>query len=162
MKEYSRGAAVRYAHEWAFARNPAFYDYHNIGGDCTNFVSQCIYAGSGVMNYGKNGGWYYIDGNRKSPSWTGVEFLHSFLTRAAKTPGPFGREAEIGEMRPGDVVQLLFSGAAFSHSLFIVETGAKPSPDNILIATHSMDSDYRPISTYTVRKMRFIRIEGVR
>ena len=41
---YDRRAAVLYAHRWAYGRNPAFYDYEHLGGDCTNFASQCIYA----------------------------------------------------------------------------------------------------------------------
>ena len=47
---YDRKAALRYAHRWAYSRNPAYYDYENLGGDCTNFASQCLYAGTGVMN----------------------------------------------------------------------------------------------------------------
>ena len=42
---YDRRAAVAYAHQWAYGRNPDFYDYEEIGGDCTNFASQCLYAG---------------------------------------------------------------------------------------------------------------------
>ena len=61
LTPYDRGAAVRYAKRWAYGRNPAFYDYERIGGDCTNFASQCVYAGSGVMNYTRDLGWYYID-----------------------------------------------------------------------------------------------------
>ena len=49
--DYDRSAAVLYAHQWAYGRNPAFYDYENVGGDCTNFASQCVFAGSGVMNF---------------------------------------------------------------------------------------------------------------
>ena len=60
---YDRRAAVLYAHRWAYGRNPAFYDYEGLGGDCTNFASQCIYAGSGVMNFTPTFGWYYIDSN---------------------------------------------------------------------------------------------------
>lgn len=46
---YNRRAAVAYAHKWAYSRNPAFYDFSEIGGDCTNFASQCLYAGTGIM-----------------------------------------------------------------------------------------------------------------
>ena len=76
---YDRGAAVDYARRWALSRNPAFYDFSDIGGDCTNFVSQCIYAGAGVMNYTKDTGWYYISSSDRTPSWTGVEYLYDFL-----------------------------------------------------------------------------------
>ena len=79
LEAYDRNAAVRYARRWAYGRNPAFYDYEHIGGDCTNFASQCVYAGSGVMNYTKDLGWYYIDANNKAPAWTGVEYFYNFM-----------------------------------------------------------------------------------
>ena len=65
--DYDRSAAVLYAHQWAYGRNPAFYDYENVGGDCTNFASQCVFAGSGVMNFTPDFGWYYIDANPPGP-----------------------------------------------------------------------------------------------
>ena len=77
---YDRGAAVRYAHRWAYDRNPAYYDFSELGGDCTNFASQCLYAGSGVMDHTPTFGWYYISGNQKSPSWSGVPYFYNFLT----------------------------------------------------------------------------------
>lgn len=58
--EYNRANAVAYAKKWAYGRNPKYYDFSDLGGDCTNFASQCIYAGSGVMNYTPTYGWYYI------------------------------------------------------------------------------------------------------
>ncbi|MBO5370985.1 MAG: amidase domain-containing protein, partial [Clostridia bacterium] len=76
--EYDRMAAVEYAKKWALSRNPIYYDYEQIGGDCTNFISQCVYAGCGVMNYNENNGWYYLDANNKSPSWSGVSFFYDF------------------------------------------------------------------------------------
>ena len=45
------GHMTEYANKWAFSRNPKYYNFDNIGGDCTSFVSQCILAGSNVMNY---------------------------------------------------------------------------------------------------------------
>ena len=86
---YDRAAAVRYAHIWAYGRNPRYYDYEGIGGDCTNFASQCIYAGAGVMNYTPTFGWYYINANDKAPAWTGVEYLYNLLTR--RTPSAQSR-----------------------------------------------------------------------
>ena len=41
---YNRRSAVEYAHTWAYGRNPAYFDYQRLGGDCTNFASQCLYA----------------------------------------------------------------------------------------------------------------------
>ena len=42
---YNREKAVAYAHSWAYGRNPAYYNFDKIDGDCTNFVSQCIFSG---------------------------------------------------------------------------------------------------------------------
>ena len=75
---YNRLKATEYALKWALSRNPQYYNYDELGGDCTNFISQCLYAGTGEMNY-RGYGWYYINANQKSPSWTGVRFLYEFL-----------------------------------------------------------------------------------
>ena len=42
---------IKYAKKWALSRNPKYYDFDSIGGDCTNFISQCIYAGAKIMNF---------------------------------------------------------------------------------------------------------------
>ena len=92
---YDRQAAVDYAHQWAYSRNPNYYDYEEIGGDCTNFASQCLYAGTGVMNFDPVYGWFYRDANDKAPAWTGVEYFFNFITRSESSPGPFGISAEL-------------------------------------------------------------------
>lgn len=66
---YNRFAAVAYARTWATSRNPAYYNFEEIGGDCTNFASQCIYAGARIMNYTPTFGWYYRSSYDRSPSW---------------------------------------------------------------------------------------------
>ena len=89
--EYYRNNAVEYAKRWALSRNPMYYDFHGIGGDCTNFASQCIYAGAGVMNYTRDYGWYYISPDDRSAAWSGVEYLYRFLT-TNESVGPVGRD----------------------------------------------------------------------
>lgn len=158
---YDRAAAVAYAHRWAYRRNPAYYDYENLGGDCTNFASQCLYAGTGIMNYTPTYGWYYINANKKPPSWTGVEYFRNFITREKVSPGPFGSLTDIDGVEPGDFVQLRFQGReGFSHTPIIVEIGEPRGLDTILVAAHSYDADYRPMSSYTVAELRFIHIFG--
>lgn len=44
---YDEAAAVAYARRWALLRNPAYLDFHGLGGDCTNFVSQWPVRGRG-------------------------------------------------------------------------------------------------------------------
>ena len=57
---YNPSKAVEYAKKWAYSRNPKYYDYSNMGGDCANFVSQCLIAGGFSTsncpgNYGQGG-----------------------------------------------------------------------------------------------------------
>ena len=154
IDKYNRKNAIEYAKNWAYGRNPKYYNFDSIGGDCTNFVSQCIYAGSGVMNYNKIYGWYYNNANDKSPSWTGVEFLYNFLANN-KGVGPIGEESN--NVETGDVVQLSFDGNVFSHSLLVVEV----ENEKILIASHTFDAYGRDVQSYSYKKIRFIHIKGV-
>ncbi len=159
---YDREAAVAYAHRWAYFRNPAYYNFQNIGGDCTNFASQCIYAGSGVMNYTPVYGWYYRTANDRTASWTGVQFLYNFLTTNAGA-GPYGYETSIRDMEPGDIVQIATIHEYFHHTPVIVFIDGTPSLDTIYIAAHTGDNDCRPLSSFqTMHKSRFIHIAGVR
>lgn len=157
---YDRLAAVQYAHRWAYGRNPKFYDYSELGGDCTNFASQCLYAGVGIMNFTPTFGWYYIDPNNKAPAWTGVPFFFNFMTRSEKSQGPFGMETGPDWMMPGDFVQLRFADEKFGHTPIVVEVGTPPALDNILVAAHSQDADFRPLNTYLYQEIRFIHILG--
>lgn len=161
LMEYDRHAAVMYAHMWAYGRNPMFYDYEEIGGDCTNFASQCLYAGSGIMNYTPTFGWYYISANRKSPSWTGVPYFFNFLTRKDASVGPVGVDSNPERLMPGDFVQLSFDGLEFQHTPMIVYIGSPATTENILVAAHSIDSDYKKLSSYNYKTIRYIHIEGV-
>ncbi|MBE5820599.1 MAG: amidase [Clostridiales bacterium] len=158
MKEYNRKEAVKYAKKWAYKRNPKYYNFDNVGGDCTSFVSQCIYAGAGIMNYSTYG-WYYKDGYNKSASWSGVEYLYKFLTTNEQV-GPFGREEQLNKLEKGDIIQLSFDGRTFGHTLII--TDIKLENNNILIASHTEDSYNRNLNTYRYNKARGIKIEGVR
>lgn len=155
---YNRKKAAEYAHKWAFSRNPAYYDYEKIGGDCTNFVSQCLFAGGGVMNYSPTYGWYYIDANKKAPAWTGTVYLNNFLTRKSDIKGPRAENVKIGDVQVGDVVQLVVVGEEFHHSTIVVSVKPPFSPEDILVAAHSFDADYRPISAYNYKKARFLHI----
>ena len=160
LQDYDRKAAVQYAHRWAYGRNPAYYDYETIGGDCTNFASQCVFAASQIMNFTPTFGWYYIDANQKAPAWTGVEYFCNFFTRKTFSIGPVGEVSALEQMRPGDIVQLSFKGESFQHSPVIVSVGAVPTLENVLVAAHSYDADNRPLSTYEFRDIRYMHITG--
>lgn len=153
---YNRVAAVEYARRWALDRNSAYYDFQDIGGDCTNFASQCIYAGAQVMNYTPVTGWYYRSSYDRTASWSGVEYLYNFLVNN-KSVGPYGRTVTQRDVRPGDVVQLGRRDGSFYHSPVI--TAVSP---RILVAAHTNDVRDFPLSSYNYDVVRFIHIDGVR
>lgn len=158
---YNRQKVLEYAQKWAYGRNPKYYNFDSVGGDCTSFASQCIHAGANVMNYSKQDGWYYINGNNKAPAWSGVEFLYNFLT-TNKLQGPYGKEANQNQIEIGDIAQLSFNGQSFGHTLVITKIENKLDLNQIFISSHTFDSFNKRISEYNFEKIRFVHIENVR
>jgi len=158
---YNRRRAVAYAHRWAFERNPAWGVFDEMGGDCANFVSQCLFAGSGVMDETPGIGWYYVSLNHRAPAWSGVEELRRYLTRKDRRPGPYGIEAPMAAAQPGDVVLLQLDRERFTHSGVVVSAGSPATAANVLIAAHTRDCDYRPVAAYPYQKALLIHVQGV-
>ena len=157
IKPYTRERAVEYARRWALSRNPLFENFSGIGGDCTNFASQCVFAGCCQMNYTPTFGWYYVSSSDRAPSWTGVEFFYDFMT-ANEEEGPFAAEVRRRQVRPGDLIQLADESGDFYHTLVVSQIAGL----QILVCAHSQDSLDRPLSTYNYTTARFLHIEGAR
>ena len=164
-KPYRRDRAVEYAKRWALDRNPLFIDFTGIGGNCTNFVSQSVLAGSCTMNYTQNFGWYYISEDDRAPAWSSVEYFYDFMTGAPSFAsqnggvGPFAREVMRGEAELGDVIQYANRMGDWYHTVII--TGF--DGDEILVSAQSDDAIDRPLSSYrNAVTQRFLHVEGVR
>lgn len=157
LYEYSldTAAQIEYARRWALSRNPAYYDFDSLGGDCTNFVSQCICAGGAVMNYTRDLGWYYISPRDRAAAWSGVEYFYRFVTQNTGV-GPFGEQVSISQAQPCDVVQL-GSAQGYYHSLFVINT-----QNGVRVAAHSNDVYGKPLYDYDFDRARCIRILGAR
>ena len=144
---FDRQKAVDYALTWALERNPKFYDFSLLGGDCTNFISQCMYYGGYKMDYSKNG-WFYIDLNRRAPAFTGVnEFWNYATTNNANfgvklTPCPFY------ELELGDVIQL-YNGERFYHTLIVTSLDG-----GIKVSAHNTDTKNVPLNFYYYESLR--------
>lgn len=154
--DYNRNKAIEYAKKWALSRNPKYFDFHGIGGDCTNFASQCIYAGAGVMNYTKDYGWYYISPSNRSAAWSGVQYLYRFIT-TNESIGPVGRNAELSELQLGDVI-FLSNGQRLYHTLVV---SGFDSDGEILICAHTVDSYMRRLDSYMYYSTFPVHIEKV-
>lgn len=163
-KDYDRTRAQEYARRWATGRNPLFFNFTGLGGDCTNFVSQCLLAGCCVQNFTPDFGWYYLSPEDRAAAFTGVEYFWNFMTGTPEYvsrnggTGPFGRAVNLAQIEVGDVVQLGDRMGDFYHTLIVSGfRGAEP-----LLASHSNDVYDRPLSSYAYGVARFLHIEGVR
>ncbi|MBQ8428692.1 MAG: amidase domain-containing protein [Clostridia bacterium] len=162
--EYNRQAAVEYARRWAYARNPKYFNFNSLGGDCTNFASQCLFAGAPIMNTTPTFGWFYRSLNDRSPAWTGVEFFYRFLTGNAQGDGigngvgPFAQEVDISELEIGDFVQLGSETGDFYHTPVVVGF-SRGAP---LLAAHTYDAYNRPLTSYGYARLRCLHILGVK
>lgn len=144
-------AEIVYAQKWALSRNPAYYDFDSIGGDCTNFISQCLYAGGAVMNYTRDIGWYYASLHDRAAAWTGVEYFYRFIVQNQGI-GPFGYEIPLNQIRLGDVIQL--GTGKFHHTLLVIDLlGGMP-----YIAAHTQDAFHLPLSAYQYDRIRCLRL----
>ncbi|MCL2810848.1 MAG: amidase domain-containing protein [Clostridia bacterium] len=147
---------MAYAREWALKRNPAYLDFESLGGDCTNFASQVLHAGGLAMDRTLIYGWYYTDAYRRTASWTGVEYLYRHLL-GLDTDRPRATVVGLESIRPGDIVQLTFTGQRYQHSPVVVAVEGT-SPQGILLAAHTYDAIDRPLSTYDYNGLRPIHI----
>ena len=169
LSTYNRSGAVDYAHEWAYDRNTDYYDFSNIGGDCTNFVSQALHERGGISETASGGGigepgWYYISVYDRAAAWTDVNYLYDFLIYGHSwTGGPEGVE-ELTEsyMYEGDIIQYDWGGDGdWDHSVIVVDSVEVYSgyyyPS---VAAHSDDVDNYPFSSYDYGDVRFLHITG--
>jgi len=137
--DYNRERALLYAERYAFSQNPIFGDFRELGGNCTNFVSQCVSSGFGdeenVDPMTKK--WFAGSGGGTSP-WENCDYFWDY---AVNNKGIGGQVlSSVSQMQGGDVLQLRSIGANdpddFSHTLFMVDSEkgifAQNSPSNFV------------------------------
>lgn len=157
IKKYNRTLAVDYAKKWALSHNPNYFYFDGIGGDCTNFVSQCLLAGGGVMNFDKYHGWFYVNQAVRSPSWASVNYLRRFLSDKT-LKGPLAEIKAVEKLEIGDIIQLRQNVLDFNHSLIV----SKIEDKKIYVCAHSVASLDRPLSSYEFEEAVGLHILGTR
>lgn len=153
---YQNDLAVSYARAWAYLRNPDYYNFDLLGGDCTNFVSQCLFAGCSVMNYTPTLGWYYNSLTDRAPAWTGVNEFYNFLV-SNRGQGPFAKQTSMDNIIPGDIIQLS-NGNKYYHTVLVtkIENG------KIYTASHTRDTLDKNLLDYRFSYARYLHVEGYR
>ncbi|WP_188456716.1 amidase domain-containing protein [Virgibacillus oceani] len=156
---YDRLAAVKYAERWWNSYNPAFRKFEV---DCTNYISQCLYAGGAPMRGAPNrgNGWWY-QGDNWSYSWAVAHSLRWYLS--GSTQGLKGKEMqEASDLIPGDVICYDFEGdGRWNHNTIVVAKDAYGMP---LVNAHTYNSrnrywSYEDSTAYTPNiQYKFFRI----
>ncbi len=152
--EYNRNEAVEYAKTWAMERNSQYLNFDGIGGDCTNFASQCLFAGIGIMNYTKDIGWYYNSPTDRAAAWSDAGYFRKFMLSNI-SEGPLGNSAPINILEKGDFISLN-NGIEYYHTLIV--TGFENNEP--LVCAHTDDSYMRKLSTYHYISAQGIHILG--
>ncbi|TFE26897.1 amidase domain-containing protein [Cohnella luojiensis] len=100
---YLRESAVTYAERWWNEPNP---NYENFEVNCTNYVSQCLFAGGAPMNYTgrRPSGWWYKGYSNKEEMWSFSWAVANSLQHYLSNPRAFGLRAE--PVRSPDRLQL--------------------------------------------------------
>ncbi|MBC8080221.1 MAG: amidase domain-containing protein [Gorillibacterium sp.] len=140
---YDRKRAAAYADLWWEAGNPAYLEF---AVDCSNYVSQCIFAGGAPMNYtNKRGtGWWYRgkSGNRElwSYSWAVADSLRRFLSNSRQ-----GLQAKLvnspQQLLEGDVISYSWNGNGhYGHSTVVTAMDGNGMP---LVNAHTVSSKHR-------------------
>ncbi|MDO4288542.1 MAG: amidase domain-containing protein [Eubacterium sp.] len=170
---YNRDSAVAYAMAWVdeteVIRNGDWDSYDVYGGNCNNFISQCLYAGGIPMDYTGDAQWKWYDDEidfweepyGRSTSWTGVE---EFFTYAQENTG-YGLAADTtlpgyaGEA--GDVIQYGEDGQ-WHHSVIVTEVikDENGRVQDYLINSNTTDRINYPASAYAYSNFRLIHVLG--
>jgi hypothetical protein len=126
---YNRQAAYGYAYKWWDGANPHYNDYSGSGGDCANFVSQCLIAGGFSLHNGTDGTGYgvYPDEDRTGNSYGTMpycDYLNLNLRNWQDTTVSYTTEPTPdipAEITVGDVVMFgEDSGDKYEHAMIVV------------------------------------------
>ncbi len=183
---YNRNAAYNWAHTYWNNYSTAYVnlgDQKWKGGDCANFVSQCLRAGGANNDKAGTYQWYYDNKSTTntaddSYSWTwstarGLNYVVLGNYTANET-GPKGTQkaitgdieynASIGQfITLGDIIQYQWKPTmTITHSAVIVDMLYNSSKERYepVIAEHTYDSWYTPWIN-NAYKTYFVHIEGV-
>jgi len=147
---FSYGTAVQYANDhWSKSSyNEDYPDWSSEGGDCANFISQCLYAGGmpmkgtpGTQAAAENFANWFSKGNKRvtknvSSTWRGADaFRHYWQTNAIgykKFDSYTTAAYDYGYI--GYAVSILTSTGRAAHTLIIVDYGAG---SDLIYAAHS-------------------------
>ena len=163
--KYDRRSATSYAMQYALEPNKyyKFYEFVNgNGGDCTNFVSQCLRAGGASMDYNNVRPWWYDERGKASICWAVANSLFWYL----KTNQRLNRNAikgleveDLSKIEIGDVVFYENYNKSIFHAAIITSFTEESGSRQPRISQHSYNQiNETYIKSYDYKKAHFIKI----
>ncbi|WP_207670930.1 amidase domain-containing protein [Caloramator sp. E03] len=168
---YSRFDAVRYAYTYGITPNPKyryFQGHADGGGDCTNFISQCLKAGGAPMDYSGTWAWWY---NNKSTdnlyddswsvTWSVANSLYWCLKSRyqLKLPGLKALEVQdLDLLELGDIIQYENFRGFIYHSAIITAFTYNGGIRIPLITQHTFDAINTSYIKPAAKRMHFMKI----
>lgn len=130
--QYRRDLAVAYADLWWNRANP---EYEEFDSNCTNYVSQSIFAGDVPMLYTnrRDNGWWYKGRQQGkewwSYSWAVSKSLASFLMKPRKQGLQAVEVSRASDLELGDVIVYDWNGdTRYQHTTIVTAFDAKGQP----------------------------------
>ena len=166
---YDREAALAYADQYALTRSSEWVDYSRSGGNCQNYVSQCLLAGGIPMDPYGGAVWKWYDGNLsetpgasgRSRSWAGVQSFVAYVRNntgyglVAQVDAPYysGQSGDLLEMGTKD---------ALRHTVIIRDLvlDADGLTVDYLVNSNTTDMRNYPASLYGYSQFVLTRIAG--
>lgn len=131
-KRYRRDLVVAYADQWWNKGNPTYEEFDS---NCTNYVSQCIFAGDVPMIYTsrRDSGWWYKGRQQGkewwSYSWAVSKALASFLMKPRKQGLRAVEKEYADELELGDIIVYDWNGnTRYQHTTIVTAFDAKGQP----------------------------------
>ncbi|MEU6254127.1 amidase domain-containing protein [Streptomyces sp. NPDC047043] len=140
---YNYAAMATYAEKYWKNYNTAYRRYNSAGGDCTNYLSQSLYAGGWkqVTNSSEDYGTWYSKTSGESDTWIGVNEWSWFTQTTKRTTAL----ANAYQMDVGDVLQMDFDkDGSKDHSMMTTYRSSSGVP---YLTYHDVDTYRRSLAS---------------
>jgi hypothetical protein len=158
MAIFNRSDAIKYAYKFAYGYNPDFPVFSYRGGDCTNFVSQAMFAGGWPFIYGPRFGdnrvWWAspYPGSSDDIGLVNSKLSHSRTWTAAQNFCDHIYETRKCEsclrdhLDHGDIVQIQAMGGDCHHTMLVTKKLSGIDDDPIYVSYHDRHTLNRLLS----------------
>ncbi|MFD3514177.1 amidase domain-containing protein [Streptomyces sp. NPDC058657] len=149
---YNYTEMAKYAERYWKNYNPSYRRFNDVGGDCTNFISQALKAGGWAHDtglYTDYRNWWYNSLNQ-TRSWVNVNYWASFALHSKRTYNL----SNVYQMGLGDILQMDFSNnGSKDHSMITTYRSSRGVP---YLTYHSKETYRKSVASIVASNPRAI------